>query len=328
MRRRRRAAPAAGKGRLEHVAGVDSPFCGSGSDQGMQLVDEENDLAVGLFDLAQDGLEAIFKFAAELGSGEHRSQVKRDDALVAQDVRDVAEEDAACEALDDGCFAHAGLADEHRVVLRAAAQHLDDATNLLVAPDDGVELATAAGELRSGSLGVFFESLELAFGVLVGDALRTADGSQRLKDGIMRGAGGEQSIDGRVAFFAREAEEQMLGGDVLILEVGRLFEGLLDGLAEPVRGAPAAPASRRHGEVFPRSDAALDSRRQVATPIFSSTGRMTPSRSAIKVSNRCTGCSSGLPSSEAWAIACCIASCDFTVSLSQRIAIVVKSYLI
>ena len=71
----------------------------------------------------------------------------------------VAGDDAAGEALDDGGFAHAGLADQHGIVFGAAAQHLDDAANLLVAADDWIELA-AAGKIGQ-ILGVFFQGLEL-----------------------------------------------------------------------------------------------------------------------------------------------------------------------
>ena len=69
-----------------------------------------------------------------------------------------------------GGLADAGLADEHRVVLRAARQHLDHAADLLVAADDRIELAAARelGQIAAVAL----ERLVLAFGVLVGDALR------------------------------------------------------------------------------------------------------------------------------------------------------------
>jgi hypothetical protein len=45
--------------------------------------------------------------------------------------------------LDDRRLADAGLADEHRVVLRTAGQDLHDPLDLLLAPDDRVELALA-----------------------------------------------------------------------------------------------------------------------------------------------------------------------------------------
>ena len=41
----------------------------------------------------------------------------------------------------DGGLADAGLADQHGVVLGAPGQHLDGAADLLVAADDGIDLA-------------------------------------------------------------------------------------------------------------------------------------------------------------------------------------------
>ena len=58
----------------------------------------------------------------------------------------------------------AGLADQHRVVLRAAREHLDRAPDLLVPPDHGVELALL-GE-RGQVAAVLLERLVRALGVL------------------------------------------------------------------------------------------------------------------------------------------------------------------
>ena len=53
----------------------------------------------------------------------------------------VAADDALRETFDDRGLADAGFADQHRVVLGAAREHLDDAADLFVAADDRVELA-------------------------------------------------------------------------------------------------------------------------------------------------------------------------------------------
>ena len=106
--------------RLQHVGGVNRAFRGSGSDQRVQFIDEQNDLPLGLLDLFQHGLEAIFKLAAILRAREHGSQVERHDTLVLQLLRHVTGNDALRQALDDGRLAHAGLADEDGVVLGAA----------------------------------------------------------------------------------------------------------------------------------------------------------------------------------------------------------------
>ena len=146
-RRADRAQLAAGEHRLEQVRGVDRALGRAGADDRVQLVHEQDDLAVGLGDLLQDGLQALLELAAVLGAGEQRADVERDDLAVAQRLGDVAGDDPLGEALDDRGLADARLADQHRVVLRAAGEDLDDAADLVVAPDDRVELAVL-GRLR------------------------------------------------------------------------------------------------------------------------------------------------------------------------------------
>ena len=131
----------AGEQRLEHVAGVHRALGRAGADDGVQLVDEGDDLALGVGDLLEHRLEPLLELAAVLGAGDHRAEVEADEPLVLEALGHVALDDAPGEALDDGGLADAGLADEHRVVLGAARQHLDDAADLLVAPDDRVDLA-------------------------------------------------------------------------------------------------------------------------------------------------------------------------------------------
>ncbi len=118
---------------------------------------------VGVLDLLEDGLEPLLELAAELGAGDERAEVERDDALVLEPLGHVAADDALGEALDDGRLADARLADQDRVVLGPARQDLDDPADLVVAADDRVELARAGLggqvaavllERRVGALGV------------------------------------------------------------------------------------------------------------------------------------------------------------------------------
>ena len=76
---------------------------------------------------------------------------------------------AAGEPFDDGGLTDAGLADEDRIVLRAAREHLDDAADLPVAADHRIELALARqlGQIAT----VAFERLVGAFGILAGYVL-------------------------------------------------------------------------------------------------------------------------------------------------------------
>src|SRR5690606_36062832 len=121
-------------------------------------------------------------------------------------------DDALREALDHGRLADPRLTDEHGVVLGAPREHLDDATDLLVAADHGVELALARdlGEVHA----VLLERLVGALGVGARDARRAAHGRQRGRERVTRGARGLQSLGGGVR-DGRVAAPAGLGRDIL-----------------------------------------------------------------------------------------------------------------
>ena len=140
-RRADRAQLAARQHRLQQVGGVDRALGGAGADDRVQLVEEEDDLALGRLDLLEHRLQPLLELAAVLRAGEQRADVERDHAPVAQALGHVAVDDPLRQALDDRGLADAGVADQHRVVLGAPREHLDHAADLLVAADHRVELA-------------------------------------------------------------------------------------------------------------------------------------------------------------------------------------------
>jgi len=72
---------APGQLRLQHVRRVGRALRLAGSHDGVQLVDEEDDLALGGLDLLEDGLEPLLELAAVLRPGHHRREVQRDQPL-------------------------------------------------------------------------------------------------------------------------------------------------------------------------------------------------------------------------------------------------------
>ncbi len=84
-------------------------------------------------------------------------------------------------------------------------EHLDDAANLFVAADDGIELAATRefGEIFR----VFLEGLKFAFGILIGDALRTAHGGERLEDRVLGSAEGHEGLTRGITLLVRDAEQ-------------------------------------------------------------------------------------------------------------------------
>ncbi len=134
---------------FEHIRGVHGAFRGAGADQGMQLVDKQHNPAAGFGDFFQDGFQSVFELAAELCAGDQRAEIEGDQPLFFQSLGHIAVDDAQRQAFDDGGFADPGLADQHRIVLGPARQHLDHPANFIVAPDHRIEFSFARQDRSS-----------------------------------------------------------------------------------------------------------------------------------------------------------------------------------
>ena len=96
-----------------------------------------------VLDLAQQRLQAIFKFAAILGAGHQRPQIQGYQTLGLERLGDIRAYDALRQTFDDGSLAHSWLANQHGIVLGAAQQHLDHAPDFVIPADHWVEPAPA-----------------------------------------------------------------------------------------------------------------------------------------------------------------------------------------
>ena len=153
---------AARQGRLQHVGGVHRAFRFAGPDEGVQFVDEQDDALGARGDFLQYRLEALLEFAAIFAAGQEGAEIERQQFLVFEALRHIAIDDALRQALDDRGLADPRLADQDRIVLGAARQHLDRAADLLVAADDRVELALSRGFGQVA--GVFLERVVALLG--------------------------------------------------------------------------------------------------------------------------------------------------------------------
>ena len=148
-------------------------------------------------------------------------------------------DDPLGQSLDDGRLADAGLADQHRVVLGPAREHLDHAADLLVAADHRVELALAGQ--RGQVAAVLLQRLVLVFRVLVGHPLPSPNGGEHLVD-LVPGDPvlSEDPAGGSLLLVVRDGDEQVLGADVLVLQpLGLLLSPLKD------RGKPVGEVKLR-----------------------------------------------------------------------------------
>ena len=209
---------AARKRRLQNVGGVQRAFGRAGAHQGVQLVDEDDGVLV-LHQLLHDGLEPLFELAAVLGAGHDQRKVERQDALVGQERRHVALGDALRQAFHDGGLADARLADQHRVVLGAAAEDLHHPLQFVIAADQRVERVVHGG---LGQVAAEFRQQRAFLGPRGGHlfALRTR---QFLADGGEPQAALVQDLGGEALLFAQQAQQQVLGADVLVVQAARLL---------------------------------------------------------------------------------------------------------
>ena len=67
---------AAGQHGLQQVAGVHGAVRLARADDGMQLIDEQNNPPVALFDFRQHGLQPLLKFSPELGAGDQGAHIQ------------------------------------------------------------------------------------------------------------------------------------------------------------------------------------------------------------------------------------------------------------
>ena len=124
--------------RLEQVGRIHGAISFSGAQQLVHFVDEQNDRAVRAFDFVEHAFETFFELAAVLCASDQCAEVEADDAAVLEAFGDVTGDDAPRKALNDGRLADAGLTDQHRVVLCAPREHLDDAPDLFVTADNRI----------------------------------------------------------------------------------------------------------------------------------------------------------------------------------------------
>ena len=143
--------------------------------------------------------------------------------LQMMDFRHVLGGDLLCQTLNDCRLANTCLANQHRIVLGAAAEHLDDAQDLLVAPDHRIQFCFVG--ILCQVTAVLFQRPVLRLGVRAGHTLPATD----LFDGIVNPLLGDavvaQNAVCRRATLAGDSQENVLGRDVLVLEGTGLLVG-------------------------------------------------------------------------------------------------------
>ena len=230
---------------LEHRARIDRTLGRTGTDDGVHLVDKQDDV-VGFGRLLDHVLEALLKLTAILGTRDKTRQIERPDILVHKILGHIASSNLLRQALDDSRLAHAGIAQDKRIVLGAARKDLHHALDFLFAANHGIELAVArllrevGGELlervgaaplllrgvrtakerqaRTGATGAGSGERALLVLVLGGKLLNS------LFNGSGRHTQAHEDVHGHAVALFDDADEQVLGRHVGLVVLTRHAE--------------------------------------------------------------------------------------------------------
>ena len=231
---------AAGEHRLEQVAGVHAALGLAGADDGVQLIDEQQDAALALAHFLEHGLEPFLEFAAVLCARDQCAHVERENGLVLQALGHVAAHDALRQPFGDGRLADARLADEHGVILCFAREDADDVADLLITADDRVHLAFTGALDEVGA--VLFQRVIGILRVVARDGAGLDLFQLRRKARLRDAMGAEDALDGG-GLVGEDAEHQVLDGDVGVTAGLRLALGEVEDLARFRRGVHLAAAA-------------------------------------------------------------------------------------
>ncbi len=243
--RRHGTQAATRQGWLEQIGGIAGAGRATGADQGMGLVDEQNDRPGRGLDIFDDLAQALLELAFHAGPGLQQADIQAAQLDIPERRRHVAGDDAQGEAFDHGGLADPGFAGEDRVVLPASHEDVYQLADFLVATDDGVELAAAClfGQVHGEPL----ERLLLA----QRRGRHRATGLARLGRGET--IAGEQAVFRRVAHVALELLAQGID-----LELGEFAGKPQQGVAQAWRLEHADQQEARTDLVLAEHQATVD----------------------------------------------------------------------
>ena len=190
----------------------------------MQLIDED-DGVLRLHQLLHDGLQPLLKLAAILRACNDQRKIERQHALVCEEARHLAVGNLLRQPFDDRGLTNARLADQHRIVLRPAAENLDDALDFVVTTDQRIKRLFARG-LRQVARELGQHRLLLLLALLLaacGCRFLLCRALQLLADCRQTQPALHQDLRGEALLFAQKAEKQMFCSDVLVAQPLGLF---------------------------------------------------------------------------------------------------------
>ena len=228
---------------LEDGGCIDCALCGTGTNEGVDLIDEQDDVSAS-FDFFEHLLEALLEISSITRASNKCTKIERVQLLSLQGLWHVVRCDGLSESLDDGSLANAGLTHEYGVVLGAARQHLHHAFGFSISSDHGIELVLTSqlGEVSTKLIEHQRPGRGFARGTSAGTGLFCSAGlgcrpwitREQLND-LLTDSGQvcsklDEHLSSHAFTLADETKQDVLGSDVVMAELKRLSQRELENL--------------------------------------------------------------------------------------------------
>ena len=106
---------------------------------GVQFVDEQHHTGLGITHLLQHFPQPFLKLTAKLGASDQGTHIQGNKPESLKRFRNFTRHDALGQQLSDGGLAHARRPNQNRVVLAPTREHLDQAADLTITTDHGIQ---------------------------------------------------------------------------------------------------------------------------------------------------------------------------------------------
>lgn len=126
---------ATGERGFQYVGGIESAGRIAGADEGVDLIDEEDD-ARRLLHFTDDFLQARFEFSAETRARDDECEVEGEDAFLREEVASGTLSYFLRQCCDEGGFADTRIAEEEGIVLLFAPEDVDESFDFMRATDE------------------------------------------------------------------------------------------------------------------------------------------------------------------------------------------------
>ena len=199
---------ATGQHRLQQIACIHTTFRLTCTHDGVQLIDKENNFAIGVLHFIQNSLQSLFELTPILGTGDEGTHIQRENGTVLKTLRYILFDDSLCKTFRNGRFTNTGFTDQNRIVLCLSGQDPNHIPDLLVSADYRVLLLFPCpfDKIRT----VFFKGIIGSFRIVGGNSLVSANTLQRFQSSLLCNAVHIEQPFHAISCTFQQSKENML----------------------------------------------------------------------------------------------------------------------